>query len=91
MTPFEFLVLALATWRLAYMISVEDGPYHVFERIRGKYPLGGLTTCIYCLSVWIAPLLYVMWITYFQPVVTIIGISGAAMMLYRQTGAGLVK
>lgn len=38
MKKFEFVLLALATWRLSNMLVKEDGPSHVFERMR--YRLG---------------------------------------------------
>lgn len=38
MKPFRFLLYALATWRIANMLVAEDGPSHVFYRLR--YRLG---------------------------------------------------
>lgn len=32
--PFAFLILALAAWRLAYMLVSEVGPFSVFARLR---------------------------------------------------------
>jgi hypothetical protein len=37
-TPLDFVILALAAWRLAYMLVNEDGPGAVFSRLR--YRLG---------------------------------------------------
>lgn len=59
MTPFELLVLALATWRLAFMLTVENGPLRIFARFRRITTLGGLLECIFCTSVWAALLLTV--------------------------------
>lgn len=68
MTPFQFVVLALATWRLSHMLSLEVGPFDVFARLRltlgATVPLNGgreigtthlsrLVLCPLCLSVWI--------------------------------------
>jgi hypothetical protein len=83
---FDFVVLALATWRLGYMFVKEAGPLDVFQNIRrtfyageydpeepqfdvwraedhewwsnlGQLPkqgfIGGVLSCIYCMSVWI--------------------------------------
>lgn len=58
MTPFRLAEIALATWAIAYMISNTSGPFHVFEWLRHYLPLGGLTSCIICLSPWIALLLW---------------------------------
>lgn len=38
MKKFDFVLLALATWRISNMLVKEDGPSHVFERLR--YRLG---------------------------------------------------
>lgn len=83
----DWLLIALATWRLSFMVAHESGPWRVFERLRTRYPLGGLTNCMRCLSVWIAAFLFV---TYdvLQPAVIILAISGAALMLHSYTGAG---
>lgn len=54
--PLVLLLLVLATWRISYMLTLESGPLGVFERLR-KLPHGGLLTCIFCLSVWMAALM----------------------------------
>ncbi len=40
MTPFIFLLLSLATWRLSYMFVKEAGPLDVFKRIRRVFYAG---------------------------------------------------
>lgn len=70
MTPFQFLVLALTTWRLSALLSYEDGPFRVFRKLRElagiKYYDNGdkvekeytgfasLFSCVWCLSFWIS-------------------------------------
>jgi hypothetical protein len=53
-----FAVLgAFATWRVAHLISSEDGPVQVVARMRarlGSSELGRLTDCFQCLSMWVA-------------------------------------
>lgn len=65
----EFVVLALATWRIAYVLQFERGPFAVFARARAllgvehdedgqpvSWPegeAGRLVGCIRCGSVWI--------------------------------------
>lgn len=88
MNLLDFLLLSIATWRLSYMIVKEDGPYNILTRFRARFSLGGLTTCIYCLSVWIAALLYVVFI-YAAPIVYVLAVSGGALMLRSYTGAGV--
>jgi hypothetical protein len=87
MQPLDLLIMILAVWRISHMISREDGPFCVFKRLREKLPLGGLTACIYCLSVWIAAALYLLWFTAFQPVIPIFALSAGALMLGSYTGA----
>jgi len=61
----RFIVAALTTWRIAYMFTVELGPFDVFKRLReyakvdylraDGWPvtnLGRLLSCIKCLSIW---------------------------------------
>lgn len=66
-TLVQFLILALATWRLASLFANEKGPMQIFERFRlwvGVYWDGSGKTartnfgrgliCVWCSSVWIA-------------------------------------
>src|SRR5262245_16512306 len=66
MTLTTFFYLSLAAWRLASLISNEDGPWQMFKRLRqlaeywcNKYKfcselgLHELVTCEWCNSVWI--------------------------------------
>src|SRR5580765_3582828 len=53
----EFLVGALATWRVAHLVAKEDGPFDVVLRLRkraGDSVLGRLMDCPLCVSVWAA-------------------------------------
>jgi len=61
-----FLILALATWRIAVMAAEEDGPFGLLERIRvllgvrfdevgdeyGKNELARNLLCIWCSTPW---------------------------------------
>ena len=54
---FRFILAALATWRLAFLIAREDGPWEVFSRWRGRFSdafWGELFSCVKCLGMWIA-------------------------------------
>jgi hypothetical protein len=56
-TATRFALGALATWRLAHLLSEEDGPADVVVRLRtrvGTGPLGQLMDCFACVSVWAA-------------------------------------
>lgn len=87
LTPVEFVVVALASWRVAFLLVGDVGPYQVFRRLRTRFPLGGLTSCIYCMTCWTAPLMYVLWRTPLAPVVTVFALMGAALMASSYTGA----
>jgi hypothetical protein len=87
LSPFDLLVLCLATWRLAYMVTRESGPFDVFTTLRERLPLGGLTSCIYCASVWAALLLLLLWHTPAQPLLLVLAIAGGALMFGSYSGA----
>lgn len=86
MSPLDLLIISIATWRISYMIASEDGPFGVFLQLRRVAPLGGLTTCMYCVSVWAALVLWLVWQTVAQPAVVIVALSGGALMLGSWTG-----
>lgn len=81
------ITLAIATWRLSFMITRETGPFEVFRRLRDRFPLGGLTTCLYCTSIWIALLAYVFWDSPARSLIICFAISGVALMLASYTGS----
>lgn len=85
MTPLDLLILSLATWRLARLLTKEDAPYQLMTRFRARFHLAVLD-CIYCTSIWCAIALYLLWQTPAAPIVIVLAISGGAMMLFRYTG-----
>lgn len=70
------IVGGLAVWRFSYMLIAETGPFHLFTFIRemvgiehykdgtpASYPetfFGELFSCIYCTSVWVAFLFWLL-------------------------------
>lgn len=67
MDALDLVLVGLATWRVSSLLVYEDGPWHVFDRMRGRIGLHdagemGVVqeafSCVWCLSVWVAP---VMW------------------------------
>ena len=56
MTPFAFVVLALAVYRATRLVTADKitEPFRVAVDSRSKWA-GYLVTCDWCLSVWLAP------------------------------------
>lgn len=73
---YSLIIIALATYRLAYMLVYEKGPRQMFVRFRERIGiinyddelvipdtfLGGLFTCTHCLSLWLSALLFLLWL-----------------------------
>lgn len=69
----DYLILALATWRISSLLVTEAGPMDIFERMRhqlgvrydnnsekyGTNALSEMLICVWCTSVWVA----VLWVT----------------------------
>lgn len=88
-----FVIASLAIYRVARMITEEDGPAFVFKRLRGRYSNDkrsfdvGLR-CFYCVSVW-AALAATAWLVAFGgwnvwlfPIYWF-GLAGAAIIAHR--------
>ena len=86
-SPLDFIILAIAAWRLSYMVTKEQGPFRGFFIAREKW--GGVLDCIYCISVWIAALCAILWYFNLTLILYPFAISGLAMMLRSYTGAGM--
>jgi hypothetical protein len=86
LTAFNFAVAMLAVFYLSYVMTQTAGPFKIFSTLRRIAPLGGLTLCIYCLSVWIGAIACIMVMTPAAFVVYPFAAAGAAMLLYRYTG-----
>lgn len=94
---FEVLILImLATWRLSHMLAYESGVFGVLSRLRfhaGAYPhacdaqlqdgmITNILCCVNCLSLWVAPVVFLLWL--YAPVfVWILAVSAGAMLLQR--------
>ena len=56
-TMFRFLLAALATWRLAFLLAREDGPWRIFGRLRNRLDPGLLSQlfgCVKCVGMWVS-------------------------------------
>ncbi len=91
MTSLNLLVLALATFYTSYAISATRGPWHIFSWLRTHLPLGGLTTCLVCISPWLAALFYVLLLTPLAVIVYVLSAGGASVLLWRYTGGSAIE
>lgn len=59
MTPFLFILAALAAFRITVLIVRDNGPWDVFARLRKVARFSKLLSCVYCVSVWVGFLIEV--------------------------------
>lgn len=86
MTPFDFLMLALATFYVAHAVANTHGPFGAFGDLRQKLPIGGLTSCLVCLSPWAAAFFYICLLSGATWLVWLFAGAGASVFVYRWTG-----
>lgn len=87
MNFFDLVIVAAATAYLAFAITTTRGPFRVFARLRAHLPLGGLTTCIYCLAPWTAGGLLLLYATPARVLVEALAVAGLALMAWAWSGA----
>jgi hypothetical protein len=89
----EFVIGTLATWRIASLLTREEGPYGLFSRLRGSGEGRGLRAalqCLYCTSLWVAaPLSGFVAPWSWRSIVIWLALSGGACLLDRATQRGL--
>lgn len=87
MQPLDLLITMLAAFYWSFAVSSTHGPFNIFDDIRKHAPLGGLTGCLVCLSIWFALLFFwllstpLMWITWVS------AMAGGSVFIWRWTGA----
>lgn len=86
MPALDLFILALASWRLAYFVTKEAGPFRIAARLRERVALGGLLTCLYCASFWTSAACLLLWFTPLYIVVIVLAISAFGLMLAKWTG-----
>lgn len=104
MDALALLVLSLGTFRLAHLLSHEPGPGHVLDRLhratgaiydareerwRGSGFFAEVLSCPLCLSLWIAPVLFGIWLLgpVGQGLLTILAIAGASSAIHLAVSA----
>lgn len=87
MQPLDLILLALATWRLSYLLVKEDAPFKLMKRFRERHPDWGVFLCTYCASIWAALFWILVWqFPSLHPMVWVFAISGAGLMLASYSG-----
>jgi hypothetical protein len=83
----KFPLACLAVWRICSLISGEDGPWGIFQRIRSivtlKSPsLGEGIHCLWCVSLWISPFV-AFWVSTDIPtwVITTFALSAGSILI----------
>jgi Protein of unknown function (DUF1360) len=57
MNIIQFIIGVFAVWRITHLFQAEDGPWGIIYKLRkllGSGFLGSLMDCFYCLSMWMA-------------------------------------
>lgn len=80
-----FLLGSLGAWRITHLLSAEDGPWKIFNRMRTRLEgttRGNLFSCFYCLSAWVTfPLALLIASVWRERLLTWPALSGAAILL----------
>jgi hypothetical protein len=89
----EFVIGTLATWRVASLLTREEGPFALFSRLRGSDSERGPRRplhCLYCTSLWVAaPIAGFVAPWSWRSIVIWLALSGGACLLDRATAHGL--
>lgn len=62
LTLWQFVLVVLAVYRVSRMLAIEDGPFDVFAKVRGKIDpnqqtwVGRGLVCVLCISFWLSGL-----------------------------------
>jgi uncharacterized protein DUF1360 len=87
----RFALGSLAVWRVAHLLTAEDGPLDVVVHLRaraGSGLLGDLMDCFQCLSIWVAaPISFAIVERKRDAPLTWLALSGAACLLERAAAA----
>lgn len=96
MSLFGLLAIILATWRLSHLFVHEAGPFNMFTKLRELFGiqhdvdgdiqmipdklLPQLFSCIPCISIWMAGIIYLIW--WIEPIpIYILAASAGAMVV----------
>lgn len=88
MSPLDILLIALASFYAAYVITATGGPFHLFAELRTRVHIGAFT-CFVCCVFWCSLMFYLISLIY-QPVTMVFAGAGATLLAYRYTGGSRV-
>jgi hypothetical protein len=84
-----FILSTLAVWRVAHLLSQEDGPFDLVFKMRrlvGQGFFGSLLDCFHCLSLWMAiPFAILLGTGWIEGIIAWLGLAGAASILFKLT------
>lgn len=90
----DFVVAALATWRVSHLLVSEDGPGSIFARVRAYFAetaVGRGLDCFGCTSLWVAVSAAIFISRRPLELLPVsLALSGAAFLLERISGAPLI-
>jgi hypothetical protein len=82
---FRFLIAALATWRLAFLLARERGPWDVVGRLRrgfGGGVVGELVGCVKCVGLWVSiPFAFFVRGDWLELIVTWLALAGVTALI----------
>lgn len=81
----DAILLMLAAWYIGEVLTVKAGPFSIFFKMRNSLPHGGLLHCLYCIAVWITPLLLIAYV-YMPCLIWPFALAGGALMLRSYSG-----
>ncbi len=85
----QFLICALAVWRVTHLFVLEDGPWDFVYHLRkslGNSFFGKVMDCFYCLSLWIAIPFSFIFHDWPGRLIGWLALSGGACLLEQLTG-----
>ena len=82
---FRFVLAALATWRLSFLLVREEGPWHIAADLRNAVKsefMRELLACVKCTSMWVAiPFAFFVGTTFIELVVVWLALAGVAALI----------
>jgi hypothetical protein len=81
---FRFLIAALASWRVSFLLVRERGPWQIFTHVRRRVVgvTGELLTCVKCVGLWVAiPFAFFVRSAGWELVVTWLALAGSVALI----------